>query len=452
MYRFRSIENLIGEYQELERQQIYFADIEQLNDPMEGKRRYFFQGDRIVWKNLLKNYLLCLERSILLTKLMSDNETFSKDDIPIFISEENLPTKEYEERIKEIKILFFSDERVQSFLNFIDNHRSMIYVDELQVHLKLLHHLAIDIINRMDGLQDVNPTSNNLYKVWDELYDKLEVENAYDVIIQVTSEMLREVDFHSMIKLKDSPKMQSIYFEFPRMYLDSITKLTYPKSYVACFMDNCENSSIWGTYGNSHTGVCLKFKIGESTSPKLSLKTAVSYGGNGYYYDYRDHVLKPIDYTTQVDEIDFFRNLGRLTHNQIWKQWYTDENGNESVCSGDTVHQMDEWITRHWGMYAGAFLKKTVEWSQEREYRIILTSVLDFFEESSNRLLEYKFEDLEGIIFGVRTPYNARIQIIEIIRRKCIESGRKEFDFYEMYISTNKELNQRKMPILITEE
>jgi hypothetical protein len=36
IYRFRRIKNLLGEHQELERQEIYFATPSQLNDPMEG--------------------------------------------------------------------------------------------------------------------------------------------------------------------------------------------------------------------------------------------------------------------------------------------------------------------------------------------------------------------------------------------------------------------------------
>lgn len=57
MYRFRTVDNLIGDFQELEKQQIYFAHPEQLNDPMEGMRRYYWQGDEIIWRNLLKHFI-----------------------------------------------------------------------------------------------------------------------------------------------------------------------------------------------------------------------------------------------------------------------------------------------------------------------------------------------------------------------------------------------------------
>ena len=56
-YRFRSTTALLGEKKELENQEIYFASIDELNDPMEGKPDLVFKGDRIVWENLFKHYL-----------------------------------------------------------------------------------------------------------------------------------------------------------------------------------------------------------------------------------------------------------------------------------------------------------------------------------------------------------------------------------------------------------
>jgi hypothetical protein len=61
-YRFRRISSLIGEFKKLENQSIYFAEPDSLNDPMEGFRDMYWSGDYIVWKNLFRHYLLCLER------------------------------------------------------------------------------------------------------------------------------------------------------------------------------------------------------------------------------------------------------------------------------------------------------------------------------------------------------------------------------------------------------
>ena len=61
VYRFRSMEYLLGgEYQELEKQAIYFASPDELNDPMEGFRDIVWRGDKIVWTNFFKNYIYYL--------------------------------------------------------------------------------------------------------------------------------------------------------------------------------------------------------------------------------------------------------------------------------------------------------------------------------------------------------------------------------------------------------
>ena len=76
MYRFRSIENLLGKNKELESQEIYFAAQEQLNDPMEGFLDIFWKGDKIVWDNLLKHYLMCLE-TLYFSNLFEMKKTFT---------------------------------------------------------------------------------------------------------------------------------------------------------------------------------------------------------------------------------------------------------------------------------------------------------------------------------------------------------------------------------------
>ena len=47
-----------------------------------------------------------------------------------------------------------------------------------------------------------------------------------------------------------------------------------------------------------------------------------------------------------------------------------------------------------------------------------------------SRKVKYDFNDLEGIIFGIKTSNQDKEKIIDIIREKCLENGRKNFDFY----------------------
>lgn len=67
IYRFRPTKALLGGHHELENQEIYFASLPELNDPLEGFKDLFWRGDAIVWKNLFRHYLLCFMQVVQLT-------------------------------------------------------------------------------------------------------------------------------------------------------------------------------------------------------------------------------------------------------------------------------------------------------------------------------------------------------------------------------------------------
>jgi hypothetical protein len=60
LYRFRSAKALLGDFQELDKQEIFFSSLDQLNDPMEGYKDVFWSGDVTVWRNLVRHYVYCL--------------------------------------------------------------------------------------------------------------------------------------------------------------------------------------------------------------------------------------------------------------------------------------------------------------------------------------------------------------------------------------------------------
>jgi hypothetical protein len=60
VYRYRSAGAVLEQFEELEKQEIYFSATDDLNDPMEGFKDVFWAGDEIVWAALLKHYVFCL--------------------------------------------------------------------------------------------------------------------------------------------------------------------------------------------------------------------------------------------------------------------------------------------------------------------------------------------------------------------------------------------------------
>lgn len=79
LYRFRDIDHLIGKYEELKKQEIYFASQNELNDPLEGMFQIVWDGDNIAWRGLINNYLLCLEHTFTMCRLGASIEELVED-------------------------------------------------------------------------------------------------------------------------------------------------------------------------------------------------------------------------------------------------------------------------------------------------------------------------------------------------------------------------------------
>ncbi len=79
LYRYRTLKNIF-DYKELEKQTIYFAPVEQVNDPMEGHKIMIFDGDLVVWKNLFRHYIMCIFEISIINDIDRKN-TFNITDI-----------------------------------------------------------------------------------------------------------------------------------------------------------------------------------------------------------------------------------------------------------------------------------------------------------------------------------------------------------------------------------
>ncbi len=441
MYRFRKIENLLGECEELEKREIYFSDISSLNDPMEGFREYFWSGDLVVWKNFLRHYLLCLERIVTLAWVRE--ELFTPEDIPVFLEEEILPTTEYKQMFLEICDRFFEIDGINEYLEFLASSPRKISREELYIHLNFIHRLAYYIIaeihreryNLQLGLSISYADYSNRLKqyvgAWRENSNNIEDLRKIDVLFT------RPLELEIMEGLEDIPinkrKWFAILTRFPDDYLNEIVKLAYPEGYVACFVDDCTNAAVWAHYGDGYRGVCLKFKTTEKNGcPTIDLRCITDWGSSGPVYGYQTFTFRKMNYSNQFPSINFFESLGRLPTPQLLRQWYSDRDGNYSSCAdwmnADTI---GDWRKEYWNKYERGFFTKLKDWEYEQEQRLLLSSGLDTYKEPETRKFTYKFEDLEAIIFGMRTRTEDKIKIKKIIDAKCEDHNRNDFDFYQ---------------------
>lgn len=473
-YRFRSIESLIGYRHELESQNIYFAHPKELNDPMEGYRDIYWQGDVIVWKNLFKHYLLCLERFCSLLTIVGETQPLSEDEIPVFLSEADFPTPEYKVLFSEIASTFFSNPNLIALIKGTSERSSPIRREELFFYLRTVHPIALEAIYKTYNTYGLAAYKENGDIKADASLSQILRSNWFEVLEQSLKEKNHLNDVSSTIFLaqkhivaqldiinhynrendSDCKNRTLVISEFPEKYISKLEQLIYPEWYVACFMSDFSNSSVWGHYGANHSGVCLIFNadaMGDDFSLNLETATGGSWDkvrGFSPSHGFISHKFEQVDYIKGFGEIDFFRFLGRLPIPQLNATWYFGD-GEMSICAEDMLSNEDAWRKRYWANFHRDILVKSKDWEYEKEYRLILSSSLNSFSDKKDRLLKYDFNSLTGLIFGIKTSKEDKVKIMKIIESKCKKLDRKDFKFYQArYSPDNKCIISDEMKLL----
>ena len=445
-YRFRSTARILKD-KELENQEIYFASTEELNDPMEGFKDLVFNGDKIVWKNFFKHYLMCIERiSSLYIISGEEHYNITLNDIPIYNGFDNFPTPMYKNLFEKISKEFF--DICGEFIEKISTRTTPIRRSELSMYLDTIHFIAIKIVERNYEEEKFIPKEEetlkndfdiipNMIKLIDSVEEWLKEDdgiNKANVLISIQKQINEELNLIRDVNNKlflTAPNRNFILLDFVNNYLNSIEKLTYPKSYISCFSgeEASFNSSLWGHYGDGHKGVCLIFKSNEDETLTFT-NTKIGYGSNGVILGTTNQTFYKVDYTDTFVEIDFFRSLGRLTIPTL-EGWYHDENNSFSNIINEVLGNQDMWRTKYWDTYQKNGLIKTKDWQYEDEYRLILNAGMDREIDETYRLLKYDFNNLKGLIFGIKTTREEKLKI---------------FEFYQAdYCHINKNIQHRKL-------
>ena len=245
-----------------------------------------------------------------------------------------------------------------------------------------------------------------------------------------------------------------LVYDFPRAYLAQLEQVLYPDCYVASFMRDYRNASVWGHYGDGHKGVCLIFEADTTTEGNsLTLKRVIGSSGHGEHWEPnwgpRPLPFHDVNYKDKADEIDFFRSIGRFPEGQLEEVWYRDKRGNLSECGDHLETDTETWRKNYWERLAPALSVKTRDWAYEQESRLILYNLIGDLSEQKWRKLAYNFSSLTGIIFGIRTPEAGKLEIIATIAKQCRENTRTDFKFCQAYSSQEtgrierRELNQK---------
>jgi Protein of unknown function (DUF2971) len=456
-YRYRPIEAVLDKFQELENQEIYFSTTDELNDPMEGFKDLVWAGDQIVWRNLLKHYILCF----LLTANYAfiSAEQFDGSDLRSFVRlvPQELPEAPIREIYQRVLADFLKEPAVTRFVEIMASRTTSIRRSELTGYLRALHRFALEALMKeysqrgvfpvnavdtlppredmrrnaivmMEGITKLTSHEDPAEKISDTMFGALEATNAQ---VALATEYL----------LPDRDKRMGIVFltlRFPAAYVAALEKLVHRDWYVACFAKTAENHSMWSTYAGGHRGVCLMFKATANARgvPTLVIErtTGAAYSKGStttYTSSMVPHELQPVQYASQYPVVDFFRSLGSISGSSIDGFWYRGEDSTLSECHSAVYADQDDWRERYWKTFANSTLCKTREWAHEEEHRIVVHSMFDM-SAPEKRKLKYRFSDLAGIVFGARTDVEDKLKIMRIVDAKCAKDKRSDFKFYEI--------------------
>lgn len=459
-FRLRSTVSLLGPHKELETQTIYFASPEELNDPMEGFRDLFWQGDEIVWTNLFKHYLRCAGLAFTFL-ILSGDEPFGWVDIPV---EEpaHANTPQGDALDEKLFAAFFSQPAIKEFIRGLALAKHPIRRDELSSYLRLIHPFAALIIQKIYAEHKLAPPLDAPADVWASITDALlnlplalkETDEATELdgnsrdiratMFSIARNMSRQVDLIQEYNRRESPDARDrsnknfFYFQFPTEYVDQLDRLVYPKWHAACFMSEINNSSLWGSYGAGHTGVALKFKAHPgSRHPTIGLHGVNGWSREGPIRGIIPHEFVPITYGRTLVAIDFFASLGNMPMTKLNKYWYWDAKGARSARADAILADQSAWRKQYWDNYSKITSTKLDDWKHENEHRLIFaSSIVDIAKSKQERALKYNFEDLDGIVFGLKTSGDDKMAIMRIIESKCKSENRSDFHFYQSYFSS----------------
>ncbi len=409
---------------ELENAEIYFSDFEHLNDPMEGYKDVYFQGDAVIWKNFFRNYILNL--------LLSFSHLLIGGSYKIIIN-------------KDVNVLETNRQLCEDFIRFptisnliahLDGHK--LTSEELSWLLFGCHPIAFELVANMLKAKGVLATdfASQPFPIKDEFYnstwDDVFAENGLTAQAKFLMIIKEDLSVFRSGALDDL-NASRLYIDFPDNYLEKLESIMYPPFYSASFSDNPNNSSMWGNYAQSHKGICLEFKVNDTS---LSMYTCVGADSQGRKYDWVKHMFEPIVYDNAIVSMNFFENIGFISNHALHNLWCFDsETGMVTACR---MVSDDNWQEYFMAGLANVN-KKTKDWEYEKEYRLIMHSLHNDMSDVRDRTIKYDFNSLVGIIFGIKTSVADKRIIIETILNKCTKEGRDfdKFVFYQAYYNSD---------------
>ena len=417
-----------------------------------------WRGDHIVWTNLFRHYLNCLQDAYDQLLIMEGDSKFVAEYIAINRRWDDPPSGQYARIGHEIWQEVSGRFRLTDLALVLERLDRRVRREELGSYLFYFHLDALAIIQRVylrhgfitpptiplrlsEGMPGV---LSGFIDVLGQLTDDEEFVQASFGISSQMHDQLRLVPRFAALRRDIDQAERNWWFlavDFPKAYVQQLARAIGPERYVACFTAEYRNSTMWANYADGHKGVCLIF-VPKGTEhgyelPLYALPDSeecdpVRVRQRGQARPVR---FEAVRYQAHLEEVDFFKRISRLPEASARATWYTDDHERMSSVANHMTAGADvsRWRDELWSEYRRDACVKTEEWAYEQEFRLIHFSLLADRLPRSQRKFTYDFESLKGVIFGVDTSDTDKVNIIESIRRKCSAANRTDFEFRQAY-------------------
>ena len=403
VYRFRSIEHLLGKYQELRNQQIYFARPDELGDPRESERDIVWRSDETGWSNLLRNYLHALHQTYRSLQLTGYAVSLGPSDIDPS-GRSRLLQSDSDRVVSETAWqAFWDDPDIRELFGTIGRDELAIRRNELFTYLHSAHPIAVASIELAHEQHDL-PTVGTPpllprpafteHVFTDEYHLKLRSRIFEDDNSEFLSEKAWQLASGPSLKRKYDNRhanlgayernLSFVRHGFPRAFVTRLPTLLGPEWRTACFTRDCTNASMWSQYADGHKGACLMFR----SRPWYGRQGIVLRHPLAHHWGELPGVhvksgrlglpFYDVKYMNTSQEVDFFRNLRALDDREVANLWHSDEDGAISISTLiDSVDResdaFEPWPgDDYWFLYVRNAAIKSTDWEHEQETRLIL--------------------------------------------------------------------------------
>ncbi|MBE0508723.1 MAG: hypothetical protein IBX50_18725, partial [Marinospirillum sp.] len=351
LFRFRSAKALLddtpenGGFQELEKQTIYFAKPEELNDPMEGLSDAFWDGDDVLWENFFNHYVLSLLWYTHKWLLYKPDE-IHEAKVDAWLTEDDLPTDMFRALYHELCSDVCTTVEAPELAHILGRRTLPLRRERLINLIFLVHQDAVPHLFRVlkkHGLvrdelppkaSDVKPVKTTL-ECWEEMAlspskTNMPIEDQLELLSSITNRVSHELDLGMLTRIErldEGHKLLALMSRFPEMYVDAFLRdLHFTPCRVACFSRQCTNASMWGTYGSEHRGAALIFRT-EQQSGDHYLRVKGLTGAPASGVNLKVH---NVEYGKRPPLLDSFHVIGRLPMPKLEATWLVTKDGRTS--------------------------------------------------------------------------------------------------------------------------